>query len=161
MAAGDVIDAVKTSSTTGTCKSSRGGDKVNQHKAGHYNRHLPPEMKLPGSEMATATGVRSRNHQHHHHHHHGVSSYLTAVSSGAVYDVSGVAASPVKRSKSDVQDIINVVVGDGDENNSSGGDETARSRRQKLTSSLVKRSRSFHKLFTTSMLSRTKEYNFQ
>jgi hypothetical protein len=62
-----------------------------------------------------------------------------------------------------------MIVGEGEESRPAvssiggGGGEIspANGRKNKLANSLVKRSRSFHKLFTTSMLSRSKEYSFQ
>lgn len=58
----------------------------------------------------------------------------------------------VKRSKSDVQDLYYGLYGD---------DKPVFERKKKLTSAIVKRSRSFQKLFNHSMLSKSREYSFQ
>ena len=57
----------------------------------------------------------------------------------------------VKRSKSDVQDLYFGLYGD---------DKPVFERKKKLTSAIVKRSRSFQKLFNHSMLSKSREYSF-
>jgi len=61
-------------------------------------------------------------------------------------------AGVVKRSASDAQDLYRQCC---------NLDKQPTDKRNKLASSIVKRSRSFQKIFSHSMLSKSKEYNFQ
>ena len=149
-------DAPTTTTTTvsnttlGLNSSSSNSNSGHQHHPPHFHRRWPER-----TENFVQKSDPSRHHHHSHHHLVGQAdvSPLTVVAGSG-----GIAA--INRSKSDVQDFLNV--GGGGEGSSAAGESAPpNSRRKGLTSSLVKRSRSFHKLFTTSMLSRTKEYNFQ
>ena len=64
-------------------------------------------------------------------------------------DIGCASESAVKRSKSDVQDLFKHCESENTD------------KRKKITSSIVKRSKSFQKIFSHSMLSKSREYNFQ
>ncbi len=116
---------------------------IPSHKSGNpHHRHQQQHQPLRDSPLGVAMGPVSE---------------VTLIGGGG----------GIRRSKSDVQDFF-MLVGEGEESRPAvssfgGGGEIspANGRKNKLANSLVKRSRSFHKLFTTSMLSRSKEYSFQ
>ncbi len=148
-------------------------DKAKARMTASVNRsNSGPQHQTLNHRSASTQQIpthKSGNPHHRHQQQHQPLRDSPGVAMGPVSEVTVIGSGGgIRRSKSDVQDFF-MLGGEGEESRppissfGGGGGEIspANGRKNKLANSLVKRSRSFHKLFTTSMLSRSKEYSFQ
>ncbi len=145
-------DAAKVRMTASVTRSNSGPQHQTLYHRSASTQHIP-------------THKSGNPHHRHQQQHQPLRDSPLGVAMGPVSEVTVMGGGGgIRRSKSDVQDFF-MLVGEGEESRPAigGGGEIspANGRKNKLANSLVKRSRSFHKLFTTSMLSRSKEYSFQ